>query len=368
MTAARMVPEVDLLKVAAVGDIFPGDHYFSLGHGLMSRTERGALDDLFAEIAPLLSGMHIAICNLEGPLSRHSNQSSRVQAAAFRGLPQYCRLLREAGFTHVNLANNHILQHGRTAFDDTVRILEEHGLHAVGLRATEPGRISRPVSARIAGRNVCVVGYSGVRDRYVTADLGYAHFADPADVIAEIGHLSREFDTVIVSCHAGDEGLPYPAPGQIDLYRRFVEAGASCVLGHHSHVFQPVERYGRGAIAYSLGNFVFDLFWDPNTTLSGILLLEIGPADIQWKLQATEFTTGYRVTRAAAERSALLAATLQDALQRMPQLSEAQYRAALDAHESLNQRTKYQYFVRNLLRGNTTRKLHFLAEKFLPRL
>ena len=366
MTAVRMVTEVDLIKVAAVGDIFPGDHYFSLGHGLMSRTERGTLRNLFTDIAPALRGMDIALCNLEGPLSRRSDQQSSVQAAAFRGLPQYCRLLQEAGFTHVNVANNHILQHGRDAFDDTVRILEEHGLRAVGLRSTQAGRMSQPVAARIRGRNVCVIGYSGVRDRYVTADAGYAHFMDAAAVAAEIATLSREFDDVIVSCHAGDEGLSYPAPSQITSYRSFIDAGARCVLGHHSHVFQPVESYGRGAIAYSLGNFVFDLFWDPRSTLSAILLLELKPQGIQWQLQETEFTPEYRVVRAVKEQSARLTATLQDAGRRMHELSEAQYRAALAAHESLNQRDKYRYFVRNLLRGDTPRKLHFLVEKFLP--
>jgi len=72
------------------------------------------------------------------------------------------------------------------------------------------------------------------------------------------------------------------------------------------------------------------------------------------------------VVRAVEEQSARLTATLQDAGRRMHELSEAQYRAALAAHESLNQRDKYRYFVRNLLRGDTPRKLHFLVEKFLP--
>jgi poly-gamma-glutamate synthesis protein (capsule biosynthesis protein) len=31
------------------------------------------------------------------------------------------------------------------------------------------------------------------------------------------------------------------------------------VLGHHPHVLQSIERYKDGLIAYSLGNFVFDM-------------------------------------------------------------------------------------------------------------
>jgi len=42
-----------------------------------------------------------------------------------------------------------------------------------------------------------------------------------------------------------------------------VDAGATLILGHHPHVIRRVERYGRGLIAYSLGNFVFDMLWNP---------------------------------------------------------------------------------------------------------
>jgi poly-gamma-glutamate capsule biosynthesis protein CapA/YwtB (metallophosphatase superfamily) len=321
---------------------------------------------LFADIAPALRGTDIVFCNLEGPLSRRSNQTSSVQAAAFRGIPQFCRLLKQAGFTHVNVANNHILQHGPDAFDDTLRSLAENELRVVGLDGRQEGRISRPVLSRVRDRNICVVGYSCVKERHATLPVGYAYFEDRTPVIAEIASLSREFDDVIVSCHAGDEGLAYPSPAQMSLYREFIEAGARCVLGHHSHVFQPVERHGHGLIAYSLGNFVFDLFWDANTTESAILKLEMRVGTIDWALQATQFTAAYRVRQTTADHAAKFTAALERASTRMSLLDEAQYRAALERHETQNQRDKFLYFLRNFPRGNTARKLHFLFEKFLP--
>jgi poly-gamma-glutamate synthesis protein (capsule biosynthesis protein) len=361
-----MVSEVKSIKVAAVGDIFPGDHYFSLGHGLMSRTERGTLGTLFADVALVLQGADIAFCNLEGPLSRRSNQRSSVQYAAFRGVPPYSRLLKEAGFTHINVANNHILQHGPEAFEDTLQVLAEHDLQLVGLDGRRDGQISRPVVTRIRNRNVCLVGYSGVKERHAVQPIGYAHFTDPDPVIAEITSLGRQFDEVIVSCHAGDEGLAYPSPAQTGLYKRFIEAGAHCVLGHHSHVFQPVQRHGHGLIAYSLGNFVFDLFWDAGTTESAILLLEMRSQGIDWRLLATRFSTAYRVLSAGTDGTAKLTAALEAAADQMQLLDEAQYRARLERHERHNQRDKFVYFLRNMPRGHTGRKLHFLFEKFLP--
>jgi poly-gamma-glutamate synthesis protein (capsule biosynthesis protein) len=36
-----------------------------------------------------------------------------------------------------------------------------------------------------------------------------------------------------------------------------IEAGASLIIGRHSHIRHGVERYRNGVILYSLGDFVF---------------------------------------------------------------------------------------------------------------
>ena len=42
-------------------------------------------------------------------------------------------------------------------------------------------------------------------------------------------------------------------------------------LGHHPHIVQPLEEYGGGWIAYSLGNFVFDQGFS-SETMEGMML------------------------------------------------------------------------------------------------
>src|SRR4051812_10992329 len=87
------------VKIAAVGDIFPGDHYFSLGHGVMSRTLADRPTP-FASIRSLLTSADIAIGNLEGPLCSTTSELSSVGAVAFRGVPHFSAVLKDAGFTH----------------------------------------------------------------------------------------------------------------------------------------------------------------------------------------------------------------------------------------------------------------------------
>ena len=54
--------------------------------------------------------------------------------------------------------------------------------------------------------------------------------------------------------------MAFPSPDQIRFARAAVDAGAACIIGHHPHCIQGLERYNGGLIFYSLGNFVFD-FW-----------------------------------------------------------------------------------------------------------
>ncbi|MDO9069079.1 MAG: CapA family protein, partial [Deltaproteobacteria bacterium] len=49
---------------------------------------------------------------------------------------------------------------------------------------------------------------------------------------------------------------------EIQTYQRSaahnaIDSGADVVIGHHPHVLQAVERYRKGIIFYSLGNFTF---------------------------------------------------------------------------------------------------------------
>ena len=120
-----------LAKIAAVGDICPGDHYFSLGHGAGSLDEDGRRRALRG-LSSVLRDADIAIANLEGVLSSTSGIEDAVESRVFRGPPGWAASLREAGFTAVNIANNHSLQHGTVAFWNTVEACKDAGLDVIG--------------------------------------------------------------------------------------------------------------------------------------------------------------------------------------------------------------------------------------------
>ena len=65
-----------------------------------------------------------------------------------------------------------------------------------------------------------------------------------------------------------------PAPSQRQISELLFKAGVDIILGHHPHVLQPVEVFEGKLVAYSLGNFVFDM-WRHLVRQSAVL-------DITW--------------------------------------------------------------------------------------
>ena len=70
-----------------------------------------------------------------------------------------------------------------------------------------------------------------------------------------LGELREEFDKVYLSIHWGLEQNFIPSPLQRRRAKRVLDRGVDILMGHHSHVFQPYERYGVKLIFYSVGNF-----------------------------------------------------------------------------------------------------------------
>jgi len=79
----------------------------------------------------------------------------------------------------------------------------------------------------------------------------------------QIAEVRPEVDLVVVQMHWGvPNGWCAAFQGPLADYQRplghaLIEAGADLIVGHHPHVVHGVERYGRGLVAYSLGNFLF---------------------------------------------------------------------------------------------------------------
>ncbi len=255
------------LRLRAVGDMMFGDGHVHIGRGVRAFVRRYGSGFPFAPPAFDLSGDDALLCgNLEcacGPAAANHPW------APFIGDESALDALAAAGFRVLFLANNHLLEHGPGPADETVTGLENRGLLPVGY----PPATGAVRSLAWEARHVTFLAYSFVR----TAAHDLFPFP-PARVLAAVEGAAADADLVVVSLHWGAEFARRPSPAQIRFGRDLVLAGARVVIGHHPHSVQPMEIYRDGLIAYSLGNYVFDMEWCPRAREGAVL-----EATIPWE-------------------------------------------------------------------------------------
>ena len=140
----------------------------------------------------------------------------------------------------------------------TLRLLAENGIASVGAgRNLDEAR--QPLFIEQNGTRVAVLALAEHEFGTATPSAPGANPLEPLRNISQIREAARQADIVIVLIHGGNEFLPVPAPRVIDTYRAFAEAGASAVIGGHTHCPQGFELWHGVPIVYSLGNLLFDI-------------------------------------------------------------------------------------------------------------
>lgn len=261
--AADAPPEE--ITIAAVGDLMLG------GRTEPFLKEFGP-DYPFTEVMPVLSKADVVVGNLESPISTRG-KAVENKKFTLRAAPLAARALKQAGFRVVSLANNHSMDFGPLALQDTLAALTENDILYSGA-GMDLDDARSPAILKIKGRTLAFLSYSLTfpLEFYASAGRpgtapGYADF-----VKADIEKARPLADLVIVSFHWGAELLTAAKDYQIELGRQAIDWGADLVLGHHPHVLQELEMYKGRLIAYSLGNFVFGSESN-RTNVSMILLL-----------------------------------------------------------------------------------------------
>lgn len=340
------------LTIAAVGDISLGDHPVCVGHGMRKAIGTHGID-LFSDVREYWSNADIVTGNLETVASDVGLNPGKLASFEMRGEPSALDTLKEAGFNLLTVANNHALQHGKGAFDDTVTTLKKVGIESIGLDDKHSKKTIPYVFEKSGKRNV-FLGYSIRPEEWSRNDIPYSYRESVDSIVSEVQSFRKEVDgAVVVSMHWGLEYLDYPGPEQLALGRQLVDAGADVIIGHHPHVLQPFEYYKNGLIIYSLGNFLFDL-WHPETKPTVVALITI-PHGCAPKVdfKPVYIDSEFFPRKANQEQSATVRELLSfsdhcvDSIIKMP---PEEYRARYKANLATVRPRKYRYFLKNIYR------------------
>ncbi len=222
----------------------------------------------FIKVAELIKSEDISFANLESPFFDQGNHFVEG-SLIFNADPKSIEGLKLAGFDVLSTANNHSLDQGIQGLNFTNQLLSDQGILAIGTFPNNKADLDP--TQNVIKRNDILFGflaysYSGLNDGGKTISPNVADFNNleklKQDILGMRGHSS---DLVIVSMHAGTEYTREPAQQQIAFAHAAIDAGADLVIGHHPHWIQTIEQYKGKWIFYSLGNFVFDQMWSPDT-------------------------------------------------------------------------------------------------------
>ena len=239
----------NIISLIGVGDIM-------LGGKVSRRINEEGPEWIFPEVKQILNHADLAIGNLEAPIVEEQEQPS-CHAQVPLGAPENTvNSLSIANFSIMNLVNNHIMDYGERVLINTMRVLENHQIRDVGAGLNE-NKARRPLKVNLKGLQLAFLSYCASNN--VTASKSGTALLNMALIKKDVEAEKKDSDLIIVSLHHGVEYADYPTPDFIKLARRVIDSGAHVVLGHHPHVLQGIEKYKQGIIAYSFGNFVFDL-------------------------------------------------------------------------------------------------------------
>jgi D-alanyl-D-alanine carboxypeptidase len=263
-------------KNSAYSLLFTGDIMMNRGvEQVIEQQGNGDWTFPFRFVADAIREADLSFGNLEGPVS---DKGANVGSAySFRMNPQTADALASVGFDVVSLANNHIGDWSREALEDTMRRLHRAkvGYAGAGWNSNET---FQPVVYDVRGARVGYLAFSDVGPTWLAADEALSGVAALPAGTAGISLVEKTVlqaapsaDILVVSFHFGKEYSAVPNARQVALAHAAIDAGARVVAGHHPHVVQNVEEYNGGVIAYSLGNFVFDQNFSPET-MEGLML------------------------------------------------------------------------------------------------
>jgi hypothetical protein len=259
-----------------VGDIASPDHRSS-----------ECLSKVFADNNSIFSGKRL-ICNFEGlvidGLKLKSNKPVLYNHSSILGT------LDQVPKPVLCLANNHTLDLPGQ-FESTVHLINGKKFLYTGaglsLKEAEEPVMFNEREGTVALFNAC---WDFLLYKHRNPGLGiYVAEIHEERLLERIGKFKKAFPeiAVVVYLHwsLDLEILPFP------MYRKFsmdlIDAGTSAVIGSHPHCIQGGERYNKGYIIYSLGNFYLpnNAYANSNLTFPDFARIQLA---FEWDIQTND--------------------------------------------------------------------------------
>jgi len=201
---------------------------------------------------------YITIVNAEGAIKCPEGSPIGKRGPNLASSERLIEVLKMLNVKGVCLANNHTMDFGSEALDNTIRLIKENGISYCGAGENIYAAIE-PMKITMNDIVYSIFNFGWDVEETVYATTSTYGCAPRIDEVV-LNSVKKEIETgnkVIVCFHWGFEYNRLPMPMDIELAHKLIDLGVETVIGHHPHCIQPKEKYHGKYIFYSLGNFYF---------------------------------------------------------------------------------------------------------------
>ena len=210
----------------------------------------------------------VRIINLETAITRSDDYARK--GINYRMSPENADCLSAANIDCCVLANNHVLDWGRSGLLDTLAALECLTIKSAGagrnvFEAAAPAALHLANKARALVFSLGSVTSGIPRNWAATTDIPGVNLltrlseADARHAAEYIVSIKKPGDLVVVSLHWGSNwGYDVPADQRLFAHILIDQADVSIIHGHSSHHAKAIEVYHKRLILYGCGDFLND--------------------------------------------------------------------------------------------------------------
>lgn len=272
MPPAEPEPIVTTASLYAIGDILLHDSVYNA-----ARTDEGyEFDTAFEQISQILSRADLSIANQESMIG--GSEIGLSSYPAFNSPFEIGDALQRAGIDLVTTANNHTLDRGVRAIENSIDHWNAIGMPYTGsfLSAEDKANIRTLTANDIS---FSFLAYTYGTNGVVPKQPYHVNYIDLAQMQPEIEKAEQSTDMTVVSLHFGTEYEPLPNESQTELAQSLADLGVDIIIGHHPHVLQPPTMLegvhgNQTFVIYSLGNFLSGQQGDERNT-GGIIGIDV---------------------------------------------------------------------------------------------
>jgi poly-gamma-glutamate capsule biosynthesis protein CapA/YwtB (metallophosphatase superfamily) len=272
-----------------------------LGRSIEESSRRNGYEYPLLGIISTLKANTFNLINLESAITK--SQKPIAKRSVIKSEPEGIQTLLSGNIGVVNLANNHVLDFAEYGMFETIKVLTDNGISAVGAG----GNIFEARKMEIVEKNGIKIGIIGCTDSEPTwqasenlPGTNYVEIDNSEDIENHIRMAKKLVDVLIVSFHWGSYKLIHRLPEKaINFVRRLAYSGADIFHGHGTHAFHGIESIDGKLILYDTGDLISDskinlqlrndqsFIYNVKITKKGITNLELIPI-VRSNLSATK--------------------------------------------------------------------------------